>query len=96
MEWTLPLLAIVAGTLVLRSVRGRRRVRKWAEENGLVVVERKNPWLRSNPFPMTPFNKRPLHYLVVRERDGRLRRCWLSTSANPFAPLSSRVDVVWE
>ncbi len=96
MTWLniLPLVVIVL--LGWRVVRARQFARQWAKTNGFTIVQRKATWFRISPFPMAPFTKRSVHYLVVRDASGAIRRCWLAIGNVFLGHVDGRVEVEWE
>src|ERR1700752_777426 len=87
----------VAFLAVRRQIRKRQYVREWAARRGYAVVKRLPAWYRVSPFLLAEMgSKQSIHYLLIRDREGVERRCWLRVGDWFVGHLSDEVAVSWE
>jgi hypothetical protein len=90
---------VSAGILVVirRQVRKRQFVREWAQRRGYTIVKRLPAWYRLSPFPLAEIaSKQSIHHLLIRDKQGVERRCWLRVGDWFVGHLSDEVAVAWE
>ena len=71
-------IAFFVGVTWLFKARGRAILTKWAEANGLQILDCKHRYLFfTGPFKWWTNSRNQIIYcLKVRDRDGRERSCW--------------------
>lgn len=93
-----PLVVVTVVTFALRrQVRKHQYLREWASRRGYTIVRRLPAWYRVGPFPIAAMgSKQSIHYLLIRDRDGVERRCWLKVGNWFVGHLADDVVVHWE
>ena len=90
-------IVLTFGVGLLRFVRFRSRaiLRKWADESGFEILERKQEFLVSGPFKWSS-NNQTIFYLRVRGRDGCERSCWARCGSFFDGVLfSNKIEIRW-
>jgi hypothetical protein len=101
MNWentlTVIIVAVIAVVAIRRQFRKRQYVREWAKRRELVILKRLPTWFRVSPFVLTAImSKQSIHYLLIRDKEGIERRCWLKVGDWFLGHLADDVHVLWE
>ena len=92
--------AVVIAFFIAYLIVHRKRINsildKWAAGNEVQVIKIKSGVFRRSPFSFT-LGRQEVYYLIVRDREGKERGCWVRIGDFLFGPLlSSRVEERWE
>jgi len=90
------IVTIIVAFLIYHEKRTNSILSKWAAENGLQIVKRTSGLFRRCPFFFT-LGHQDVFYLLVRDRQGRERGCWVRLGDFLFGSLfTDLVEVKWE
>lgn len=67
-----------------------RKLNTWASENRFEIVKVSSGLLKKNPFFFS-LKKARVYYVLVRDKDGNERRCWVQVTEYGYA-----IDWKWE
>lgn len=84
-------LASVGWYNIVRLGKARRTVRDWLQGKGWTLVSARLCWWPAGPFSMAIARHLPVYRVLVRDRDGALRRGWVCC-----APFSDDAEAAWE
>src|SRR4051794_29722736 len=86
---------IVAG-YVWRFGRSQTILDRWAEANGLRILNKEYRWMMRGPFAWTTSKGQAVYRVTVEDAAGRTRSGWVRCGSWLAGLLSDRVDVRWD
>ena len=90
------IVTVIVAFLVYHEKRINSILSKWAAGSGLQIVKRTSGLFRRCPFFFT-LGHQDVYYLLVRDREGRVRGCWVRIGDFLFGSLfTDMVEVKWE
>ena len=91
----LVILAFCVVALIFRQKRVDTLLDSWAAANGVEIIDRTLGLFRRGPFFFT-LGHQVVYHLVVRDRIGVERGCWVRLGSFFMGLLSDKVEARWE
>src|ERR1700687_4278323 len=88
-------MAVGLALMIYRQSRIRTLLESWAATNGLEIVKRTSGLFRAGPFFLT-LGHQVVYRLVVRDRQGNERKCWVRLGSFLMGILSDNVEGKWD
>jgi hypothetical protein len=83
------------GLFIYHEKRIKSILSNWAADNGVQIMKISSGLFRRCPFFLT-LGRQEVYYIVVRERDGRVRGCWVRIGDFLFGSLfTDVVEAKW-
>jgi hypothetical protein len=93
---TVAVLGLVAVGLWWHHTRSAALLERWAEENGLTIVDRRLWRLFRGPFPWTTAKGQSVYRVTVVDSSNRERSGWVRCGSFAFGLVSDKVRVRWD
>ena len=100
---TFTTVALVVGVMLLigffaswHAARSEAILKRWAEENGFLILACERRWLMRGPFFWTTSKSQDVYYVTVQDRNGRRRSGYVRCGSFLAGILSNRAEVRWE
>src|SRR4051812_40561228 len=95
--------ALVLGVVLLviligswQSAVSEKILRRWAEENGLLILAYRRCWIFRGPFTWTTTRSQDVYYVTVQDDNGRTRNGYVRCGSFWAGIFSDKAEVRWE
>ena len=91
---------VLVGGAIFSVVRAEQRahkmLQKWVNENNFVLLDRKAPWIKNNPFFLSSNRSQKVFYVTLRQSDGKIRRAWVRCGHALWGVWVEQIEVKWD
>jgi hypothetical protein len=77
--------------------KSKKRLNKWAKENGYIILSCESRQFKTGPFFISSRTRsQPVFYVTLEDKDGTELTAWIKIGNALFGLLSDEVKVKWE